>query len=209
VHVIYNALPAQAAQTAALTQADARAKLNLPPDAPLLLTAARLTPWKGVQHLISALASVPDVHLLVAGDGEMQPQLEAQAQALGIAQRVRFLGRVGHQEMPSYMRAADYLALYSGYEGLSHTLLEALREGTPVIASNKGGNPEVVQHGVNGLLVPYVNVEALGNALREAFSAGTRARLAANASIGMERFTFARMTSETARVLRAMHAQRA
>ncbi len=74
------------------------------------------------------------------------------------------------------MKAADYVALYSGYEGLSHTLLESLRAGTPVIASDKGGNPEVVQHGINGLLVPYVDVEALTAAIARS-AASRRARL--------------------------------
>ena len=59
------------------------------------------------------------------------------------------------------MMAADGLALYSGYEGLSHTLLECLQLGTPVLASDKGGNPELVRDGVNGVLVPHVDLEAL------------------------------------------------
>jgi glycosyltransferase involved in cell wall biosynthesis len=179
----------------------ARAALSLPPDAPIVLTAARLTPWKGVQHLIPALRAVPEVRLLVAGSGDMLPELRALAAAHGVAERVDFLGNVPREKMPLYLRAADYLALYSGYEGLSHTLLESLREGTPVIASDKGGNPEVVQHGVNGLLVPYVDGEALGAALREAFAPGMRERLAANAQVGMERFSFERMVRETMAVL--------
>src|SRR5215207_8681816 len=104
--------------------------------------------------------------------------------------------------MPLYMRAADYTALYSGYEGLSHTLLESLRAGTPVIASDKGGNPEVVRHGVNGLLVPYVNVGALAAALHEAFAAGKREALAANTGAGMERFAFGHMVEQTDTSLR-------
>src|SRR5574341_950020 len=99
---------------------------------------------------------------------------------MGISQRVTFLGKVSRDKMPLSMRAADYLALYSGYEGLSHTLLESLRAGTPVIASDKGGNPEVIRHGENGLLVPYVNVEALATALQEAFRPGMREKLVAN-----------------------------
>jgi glycosyltransferase involved in cell wall biosynthesis len=179
----------------------AREALGLPADTPLLLTAARLTAWKGVQYLIPALRAVSDVRLLVAGDGEMLPELRALAAQQGVAERVDFLGNVSREKMPLYLRAADYLALYSGYEGLSHTLLEALREGTPVIASNKGGNPEVVQHGVNGLLVPYVDVEALAAALREAFAAGKQAALAANSGVGMERFAFEAMVAQTAAVL--------
>ena len=112
-----------------------------------------------------------------------------------------FLGRVSREQMPLYMKAADYVALYSGYEGLSHTLLESLRVGTPVIASDKGGNPEVVQHGVNGLLVPYVDVEALAAALEEAFRPGVRDSLAANSAVGMDRFDFGRMVESTAAAL--------
>jgi glycosyltransferase involved in cell wall biosynthesis len=101
------------------------------------------------------------------------------------------------------MKAADYFALYSGYEGLSHVLLESLRAGTPVIASDKGGNPEVVQHGINGLLVPYINREALAAALIEALQPGMRESLAANTQRGMERFDFAMMVEQTAAALEA------
>jgi glycosyltransferase involved in cell wall biosynthesis len=198
VHVIYNALPPDHAAVK-MTQAEARASLRLP-DAPTVLTAARLTPWKGVDHLIAALRAVPDVCLLVAGEGEMLPALREQARDLG--ERVVFLGKVNRAALAVYMRAADYLALYSGYEGLSHTLLESLNAGTPVIASAKGGNPEVVRHGVNGLLVPYVDVEALAAALTEAFRPGVRAALAANSAQGMERFDFRTMVQRTDATLR-------
>jgi glycosyltransferase involved in cell wall biosynthesis len=198
VRVIYNALPVGAFQETlvhTMPQRDARAQLNLP-DAPTILTVARLTAWKGVDHLIAAVEQVPEVRLLVIGDGPMLPQLQAQAESL--KGRVTFLGRLPHEAVPMYIQAADYLALYSGYEGLSHTLLESLLLRTPVIASDKGGNPEVVQHGVNGLLVPYVNREALVAALKEAFQPGKREALAANAHIGMERFDFGRMVEQTA-----------
>ncbi|MCC6614664.1 MAG: glycosyltransferase family 4 protein [Anaerolineae bacterium] len=204
VHVVYNAMPPRRAdegESGALSQTEARRALDLAQDAPTLLTAARLTPWKGVQHLIQALRSIPDVRLLVAGEGDMLPELRALADRLGLSERVSFLGLVGREQMPLYIRAADYLALYSGYEGLSHTLLEALREGTPVIASDKGGNPEVVTHGVNGLLAPYVDVDALAEVIRGAFAPGQRGRLAANSQVGIERFDFDRMVEQTAAIL--------
>lgn len=200
--VIYNALPPDHVAPE-LSQADARAKLGLVVDEPMLLTAARLTPWKGVDHLITALGHVPGVRLLVAGDGEELASLKRQAERTGLSERVTFLGRVGRDKMALYMKSADYLALYSGYEGLSHTLLESLRAGTPVIASNKGGNPEVVQHGVNGLLVPYVNVEALTAALQEAFQPGKRAALAAQSGWGMDRFDFRQLVTQTEATLRS------
>ena len=200
VQVIYNALPPET-NTLEITQAEARRRLGLP-DAPTVLTVGRLLPWKGVDHLIDALGAVPDVRLIVAGDGAMLDALKEQAADLG--ERMVFLGNVSREQMPLYMKAADYVALYSGYEGLSHTLLESLRVGTPVIASDKGGNPEVVQHGVNGLLVPYVDVEALRVTLEQAFRSGVRETLAANRLTGMERFEFAGMVEATAAALEAI-----
>lgn len=205
VHVIYNALPPEAAPLA-LTQAEARAQLNLP-DAPLILTAARLNPWKGVDHLLMALRAVPAAHLLIAGDGSELKTLRALAESLGVAARAHFLGALPREILTLYFRAVDYTALYSGYEGLSHVLLESLRAGTPVIASDKGGNPEVVRHDVNGLLVPYIEIEALAAALQTALSPGVRARLAANTQQGMERFDFARMVEATAAVLSGLVVQ--
>ncbi len=199
VQVIYNALPPQT-ESLVLTQAEARAQLGVD-DAPTLLTAARLLPWKGVDHLIAALAQIADIRLLVAGDGPELDSLRAQAVAAGLAERVRFLGRLDRAALDAAMRAADYTVLYSGYEGLSHTLLESLHAGTPIIASDKGGNPEVVRHGVNGLLVPYVDVSALVEALRGAFRPGVRVALAANSAVGMERFDFVRMVEQTSAVL--------
>lgn len=205
VHLIYNAPPPDeaTAAAAAMSQAEARARLGLP-EAPLLLIVGRLLPWKGVNLLIAAMAAVPAVHLLVAGDGPALAGARAQAAQLAVANRVTFLSRLPRERIPLYMRAADYVALYSGYEGLSHTLLESLRVGTPVIASEKGGNPEIVQHGVNGLLVPYNDLEALRRALDEAFRPGRRAALAAEAGAGLDRFDFDRMVEATEALLRAI-----
>lgn len=201
VHVIYNALPPDPTPTD-LTQTAARDRLGLPAG-PLLLTVARLTPWKGVDHLIAVLTAVPRVRLLVAGDGDQLGTLQTQTDALGLADRVTLLGRVPREQLALYFRAADYTALYSGYEGLSHVLLESLRAGTPVIASDKGGNPEVVTPDVNGLLVPYVDRDALAAALEYAFTPGVRDRLAAATATGLHRFDFAAMVEQTATVLTA------
>lgn len=201
IYVIYNAVPP--APDLDMTQAEAKRTLNLP-DAPILLFVGRLTPWKGVDHLIAAVsrANVPDLRLVVAGDGDQRAELEQLAHVRRITDRVTFLGNVPRERVAQYMRAADYLALYSGYEGLSHTILEALRAGTPVIASDKGGNPEVVRGGENGLLVPYVNIDALIAALETAYTPGVRDKLAANTGQGLERFDFDRMVAQTDALLR-------
>lgn len=195
IRVIYNAL-SPGSRPVDVSQAEARARWGLGGE-PVFLTAARLVPWKGVDHLLLALRAIPGARLLVAGEGQARPQLEALAAAHGLSGRVRFLGHVDRDAMPLLMRAADYTVLYSGYEGLSHTLLESLQAGTPVIASDKGGNPEVVRHGINGLLVPYADTDALADALRAALAPGKRDALAANSQIGMERFEFSRMVAAT------------
>lgn len=200
IHVIYNAI--HQPETRAITREEARQRLALD-DAPMLLTIARLTAWKGVDHLIRAMREIPDARLLIAGDGPDYDRLAALARALHVEQRVVFLGRVPRDRVALCIRAADYVALYSGYEGLSHTLLESLCLGTPVIASDKGGNPEVVQHGINGLLVPYINQEALAETVRAALQPGQREHLAANVQCGLGRFDFAQMVTRTAAVLQS------
>ena len=200
VQVVYNALPPDH-HTTQLTRAEARAQLNIPPEQPTLLYVGRLTPWKGVDDAIVALQAVPDAHLLIAGDGEIRPALESIAHDVGVSSRVTFLGKVDRRQIPLYMKAADYGVLYSGYEGLSHVLLENLSAGTPVIASNKGGNPEVIQHQYNGLLVDYGNVNALAQAFQDAFAPEVQRQLAQHAHASLEPFHFEKMVSGTLAVL--------
>ncbi|MDZ4772908.1 MAG: glycosyltransferase family 4 protein [Planctomycetota bacterium] len=134
------------------TQREARTQLGLDTQKRYLLTICRLMVWKRVDGIIEALRGLPDdVQLLVAGDGDMQAEWSALSARLGLASRVHFLGNVPHARIPLYIRAADVFVLNSEYEGLSHTLLEVMNLGTPIVASNVCGNPEVIEHGVNGL----------------------------------------------------------
>jgi len=165
---------------AEVTREQARRTLELP-EGRHLLTICRLMVWKGVDGILRALAGLPkDVHLHIAGDGDMGERWKALATELGVADRTHFLGNVPHNEIPTWIRAADAFVLNSEYEGLSHTLLEASALGTAVVCTGVCGNPEVVEDGVNGILVPPKDDEALGAALtrllddqqlREAFSA--------------------------------------
>ncbi len=199
VSVVYNA-PHAEIERPAESKAEARRRLSLG-DGPLLLAAARLTAWKGIDHILHALADRADIRLLVAGEGPERDRLEALRSELGLEGRVTFLGRVSREALPLYYRAADYTVLYSGYEGLSHVLLESLGIGTPVIASDRGGNPEVVEHERNGLLVPYVDVDALADAFRTAFEGDTCERLAANTPLGLERFRWETLVEQTIGIL--------
>lgn len=199
IHVIYNALPVDIENDVSLSRDELRNQWGWT-QTPILLTAARLHPWKGVDALIAALHDIPDIRLVVAGDGDDLPRLQALAAPLG--ERVIFLGQVPRVTLYQMMRAADYFALYSGYEGLPHTVLESLRAGTPVIVSDKGGNPEVVQHRVNGYVVPYRDHAALVATLHKAFAPGKRERLAAHTQDQLSQFAFSTLVERTDAVLR-------
>lgn len=166
MQLIYNAYHGPTAAQFAETPAQARAELGLPEGRRHLLTICRLMVWKGVDFIIDALAGLPDdVHLLVAGDGDMLEPWKAHAKAKGLERRVHFLGNVPYAQIPLYIRAAEIFVLNSEYEGLSHTLLEVSALGTPIVATGVCGNPEVVEHEVNGLLVPPRDAAALTAAL--------------------------------------------
>ncbi len=166
VQLVYNAYHGPTREEIRQTPADARAELGLPEGPRYLLTVCRLMVWKGVDFIIDALAGLPeDVQLLVAGDGDMLEPWKEHARARDLGGRVRFLGNVPYERIPLLIRSSEIFVLNSEYEGLSHTLLEVLALGTPIVATGVCGNPEVVEHEVTGLLVPARSPEALREAL--------------------------------------------
>lgn len=172
VHVISNALTPSARLS--VTREEARRQLGI--QGRLLVSVGRMVGWKGFDHLIEALAGLPEeVRLALVGDGPDEPRLRALAAERRLSSRVLFTGRQPRPAVELWLRAAEVFVLYSTYEGLSHVLLEAMGSGTPVIASNCGGNPEVLESGVSGLLVPPANPSLLREAL---------ARLLADPALG-------------------------
>jgi len=123
---------------------------------------------------------LPDVDLILAGDGDLRPSLEQQARELGVAARVHFLGV--RRDVPNLLRAADVFALTSVSEGASITVLEAMASGVPSVVTNVGGNPELVRHELEGLLVPRGDHQAAADALcRLLTDAAFASRLGSNA----------------------------
>lgn len=166
VQLIYNAYNGPAPNSVVETQVEARKKLGLAPKPRYLLTICRLMVWKRVDGIIRALKQLPaDVELLVVGDGDMLEAWKRLAWEQGLAERVHFLGNRPYKDIPLLIRAADIFVLNSTYEGLSHTLLEVSALGTPAVATDIGGNPEVIESGVNGLLVPPNDPSALAPAI--------------------------------------------
>ena len=130
---------------------------------PYLLSVGKLTPHKGFDILLRAYARLrhPPVDLLIAGRGRQQQGLEALAQQLGIGERVRFVGFVAGQEKINLYRSATVFVCPSRREPFANVILEALAAGLPVVASNVGGNPELVSHEKHGLLFPAEDDQAL------------------------------------------------
>jgi glycosyltransferase involved in cell wall biosynthesis len=132
----------------------ARQALGLPPTVPLLLFLGQLDARKGPDTAVEALARLPAAwHLIVAGAGDLERRLAAQAAALGVADRVRLLGPVPHRTAPVLMSACDVLALPSRRDGLANVLVEALAAEMPVVATPTGGAREVILPGRTGWLV--------------------------------------------------------
>ena len=167
------------------TRDEARATLGI--DGFALGVAGRLTAQKALGDTLEALARVPDVALLVLGDGPERAELERRAGELGLADRVRFLGAGTRDDVIALFRAVDAALLTSAWENLPHTLLEALATGTPVIATAVGGIPEVVRDEENGLLVPPRDIAAIAAAIdRLVHDDALRASLAAAAAPSVE-----------------------
>lgn len=176
------------------TREEARAALGV--EGLALGVAGRLTPQKALGDTLEALARVPGVRLLVLGGGPERAALERRAAGLGVSDRVRFLGTGTRDDVITLFRAVDVALVTSAWENLPHTLLEALAAGTPVIATEVGGIPEVLRDGENGLFVPAGDVDALAAAIdRLVHDDALRASLAAAAAPSVEELAEPRILS--------------
>jgi len=132
-----------------------------------LLSVGLLDPRKAHDLIIKALPTLPDVDLLIAGTGPEKKNLEQLARELGVADRVTLLGPLPQTELKTYYNAADALVLASSREGWANVLLEAMACGTPVVASNVWGTPEVVAAPEAGVLMPERTPDGLVRALEQ------------------------------------------
>jgi glycosyltransferase involved in cell wall biosynthesis len=133
-------------------------------DPQLFFAAGRMVPWKRFDAIVRAFARVAHAHplarLAIAGDGPCMPFIQ-HATPLFLRDRIMILGTLSNHEMHIWYARAGCFILFSDYEGMSHVLLEALAHRVPVIASDAGGNGEIIAHGVNSLLVPQGDENAL------------------------------------------------
>jgi len=137
---------------------------------PTLLSVGHLIERKGHDLVIRALAGLPDMELVVVGEGEQEGALRRLARREGVANRVRFSGAVSQPELRRYYGAADALVLASSREGWPNVLLESMACGTPVVASPVWGTPEVVTTRAAGLLMRQRSVQDLKAAVADLMS---------------------------------------
>lgn len=151
-------------------RAEARARLGLPTEGQLLIGVGNLVELKGHHILIETLSllasELPDLSLVLIGDGPQRGALAAQAQALGLAGRVRLTGRVEQEVLATWYAAADCMGFMSSREGLPNAVLECLACGTPVIATRVGGLPELITQPAMGETLSERTAPALADALR-------------------------------------------
>ena len=186
IHVHYTGLDRElfhpVERAAARSLVSAIPSLNIWPEGPLIVTPGALIPRKGQRLAIGALALLPDVRLALAGSGEDEPNLQALAKRLGVADRVHFVGQVDHDVLPHLLCAADVLVLPSTSEGLANVWIEGLACGTPIVIPDIGGASEVVKDPSAGRLVARTP-EAIARAVSDILAhPPSQADVAANVS---------------------------
>jgi glycosyltransferase involved in cell wall biosynthesis len=163
--VIPNGVDYQRFATA--SSADLRS-LGIPDGSRVIISVARLDEQKGIAFLLEAAETVcqddPNAHFLIAGDGPDRARLTAIAEQRGVTNNVHFVGN--RDDVSNMLAASDLFVLPSLWEGMPNALLEAMAAGLPVIATDVEGSRELIESGVNGLLVPAASPVPLAAAIR-------------------------------------------
>lgn len=166
IQVIYNGIALQSAKRGT-RGTSLRKNLGIKKGDWIIVHVANIKPVKGHSYLINALAKIvpkhPNVKLLLIGEDKLNGQINNLVDQLGIAKNVVFLGK--RDDVSSLIRLADIGILPSLSEGMSNAIMEYMQAGKPVITTDVGGNPELVEHGRTGLLIDKANEEQLADAL--------------------------------------------
>lgn len=145
--------------------------LGISPKEKIILFVGRLVRAKGVFELVEAFSQLrsrlPKTHLVLLGDDRDRLRLENQVRQKGLNDVVHFIGVRPHSEMPSWLNAADLFVLPSHNEGLPNVVVEAMACGIPVVATNVGGIPEVIEDKRSGLLIEKGDIHSLASAIED------------------------------------------
>lgn len=178
-----------------------------PPDPLSIICVARLSWEKGVEDVVRAFAilktAFPAAKLSLVGDGPEAGKLHDLSRKLGVQQDVRFLGSVAHDTIPDLLQKSSLFVCASHYEGLGNVFIEAQASGVPVIGTDVGGIPDIVEDGVTGRLVPVRQPERLAGAMQELLAHPETARkLAVTALTKIERFSWTKVVQDVANMYR-------
>lgn len=161
------------AQANAADREEVRRSLRVSPQEKIILFCAKLQPWKRPMDLLQAFASaaIQDAKLVFAGDGAQRAELEKEAAARGVSDKVEFLGFVNQSQLPRLYKAADLMVIPSRYEPFGLVVNESMLCGCPVIASDRvGAVRDLITHGETGYVYPHGNTNALATLLKSALA---------------------------------------
>jgi len=186
----------------------ARARLNIPPDVFPAGTVTRLMPSKGNEYLVAATAEairqMPSLRVYIAGEGDLQPSLEEQARALGLGDRLVFLGF--QRDVAEVLSALEIVVFPSLWEGTPLTAFEALAMGKPIVATDADGLADILTSGVDARIVPRRDAPALARAIVDlAGDPAARAALGANARITGARYDIDVFVRKMERLYELLH----
>jgi glycosyltransferase involved in cell wall biosynthesis len=171
IHVIKNGIVPEK-YNYSIDKKNAKEKVGLDSERRYLICVARFHPVKDHATLLNAFSKIikklSDVDLLLVGDGSLKSLLEQQAMQLGISPRIHFLGV--RKDVSDLMHASDVFVLTSVSEAASITLLEAMASSLPVVVTNVGGNPEIVEDEINGFLVARGDADEIAKACIRLFT---------------------------------------
>jgi glycosyltransferase involved in cell wall biosynthesis len=196
---LYNGISLDRYQPSESTAA-VRKKFDLPHDTAVIGTVGSMIKVKGINYLLEAVAILkeehPNLRLLIAGEGNQMDKLIAQSHDLGLTDEVRFLGF--RNDVPDILDALDVYVCSSLSEGHSLSILEAMAMGKPIVATDVGGNPELVIPEANGILVAPQNPEAIAEAVSGLLEDRSRMMSMGEQSRRMvqQRFSLERMVSD-------------
>jgi len=203
ITVIYNSVDFLKIKPSLIDRQELKKKLGF--KGIMFLTIGRLTLWKGIDMLIEIMPDLikkyGQINLIIAGQGRELKNLQQISRHFNLQSYVFFVGKLSRQQVIDNLRAADLFVLNSHHEGMSHCLLEAMKVGTPIVTTKRGGNLETIKNGQTGLLVDYRNkeqwLEAIGSILDNSDLAK---RLVKGAKEDLKRFSWPKLVQKTIKV---------
>ena len=217
VRVIYNGINLERLNPEEAKVASIKKEMGVPEDGLVVGISASLTPTKDHATFLRAAQMVsleyPQVRFAILGDGPLYPELAEMTEELGIKSKVSFLGN--QTDVGPYISSFDIACLSSsGPEGCSNAILEAMALGKPVVATDAGGNKELVEHGKNGFIVPVGDHASLAEAIKTCISQpemttkmGKRGKAKIQSRFSMERMVqdYEKLYAETLNAKRNGH----